>query len=182
MGKTSQRSSTKSSKISVESQKTPKRKKTKFDRIHFSSKTYKHRTPIGLFKDLDQEFYFNFDPARPAIVGDYNENALVKVWIIKKKPKKKLRIFLNPPYDRKLMERFIKKTCVLFVQGRVEVAVFLLPFRATAVRYLVRQFHKKVEFRLLDDRVHFSGAELGAPFDSVIAVLRDSNKEKDVVG
>lgn len=156
----------------MESQKNPKRKKTKFDRIHFSSKTYKHRTPIGLFKDLDQEFHFNFDPARPPIVGDYNENALVKPWIIKKKPKKKLRVFENPPYDRKLMERFIMKTCMLFVQGKIELAVFLLPFRASAVRYLIKHFHKQVEFRLLVDRIHFDEAELGAPFDSVVAILQ----------
>ncbi len=156
----------------VESQKNPKRKKTKFDRIHFSSKTYKHRTPIGLFKDLDQEFHFNFDPARPAIVGDYNENALVKPWVIKKHPKKKLRIFLNAPYDRKLMERFIMRACMEFVKGKAELAVFLLPFRATAVKYLIKHFHKQVEFRLLIDRVHFSGAELGAPFDSVVAILK----------
>lgn len=156
----------------MESQKNPKRKKTKFDRIHFSSKTYKHRTPIGLFKDLNQEFHFNFDPARPAIVGDYNENALVKPWIIKKHSKKKLRVFENPPYDRKLMERFIMKTCMLFVQGKIELAVFLLPLRATALRYLIRNFHKQVEFRLLIDRVHFGDAELGAPFDSVVAILK----------
>ena len=156
----------------VELPKKVKNQKTKFDRIHFSSKTYKHRTPIGLFKDLDSEFHFNFDPAHPAIVGDYNENALVKLWIIKKHPKKKLRVFENPPYDRKLMERFIMKTCMLFVQGKIELAVFLLPFRASAVRYLIRHFHKKVEFRLLIVRIHFDDAELGAPFDSVIAILK----------
>lgn len=146
--------------------------KTKFDRIHFSSKTYKHNTPKKLFKDIDSEFHLNFDPARPAIVGDYNENALVKPWVIKKHPKKKLRIYLNPPYDRKLMERFIKKTCVLFVQKRVEIAVFLLPLRATAMRYLINHFHKKVEFRLLEDRVIFGKETLGAPFDSVVAILK----------
>jgi len=152
--------------------KNQKKKKSKFDRIHFSSKTYKHRTPIGLFKDLDSEFHFNFDPARPPIVGDYNENALVKPWIIKKHPKKKLRVFENPPYDRKLMERFIMKTCMLFFQGKIELAVFLLPFRASAVRYLIKHFHKKVEFRLLIDRVRFGTAENGAPFDSVVAILK----------
>lgn len=125
-----------------------------FDRIHFSSKTYKHKTPIKLFKELDEEFHFNFDPARPPIVGDYNENALTKRWIIKSKPKTKLRVFENPPYDRKLMERFIKKTWQEFCEGRVELAVFLLPLRATALRFLIK-LKKDVEFRLVEERIKF---------------------------
>ncbi len=71
----------------AENQKNQKKKLSSFDRIHFSSKTYKYNTPIKLFKELDEEFHFNFDPARPAIVGDYDENALTKRWIIKSKPK-----------------------------------------------------------------------------------------------
>jgi len=148
-----------------------------FDRIHFSSKTYKHTTPIKLFKELDEEFHFNFDPARPPIVGDYNENALTKRWIIKSKPKKKLRVYLNPPYDRKLMERFIKKTYVEFKEGRIEIAVFLLPLRATAVRFLIK-IYEKVEFRLLEKRMIFGDAKNGAPFDSVICILEHKKEEK----
>ena len=146
-------------------------RKHKFDRIHFSSKTYKHRTPIDLFKDLDSEFHFNFDPARPPIVGKYDENALTKRWIIKSKPKKKLRIYENPPYDRKLMERFIKKTYVEFKEGRAELAVFLLPLRGTALRFLVK-LKEDIEFRLLEKRLIFGDAKNGAPFDSVVAVMK----------
>lgn len=146
-------------------------RKHKFDRIHFSSKTYKHNSPIELFKELDEEFHFNFDPARPPIVGKYDENALVKQWIIKSKPKTKLRIYENPPYDRKLMERFIKKTYQEFCEGRVELAVFLLPLRGTALRFLVK-LKEDVEFRLLEKRLKFGDAENGAPFDSVVAVMK----------
>lgn len=144
--------------------------KSKFDRIHFSSKTYKHNTPIDLFRELDSEFHFNFDPARPPIVGNYDENALVKTWKLKNS-KKKLRVFLNPPYDRKLMERFIKKSWVEMVEGRIELVVFLLPLRATALRFLIK-LNKNVEFRLLERRLMFGDAENGAPFDSVIAILQ----------
>jgi len=140
----------------------------KFDRIHFSSKTYKHNTPIELFKDLDSEFHFNFDPAFPPIVGNYDENALTKRWIIKSN--EKLRVFLNPPYDRKLMERFIKKTFQEYKEGRIELAVFLLPLRGTALRFLVK-LDENVEFRLLEKRLKFGSAENGAPFDSVVAIL-----------
>lgn len=153
----------------VEYQKKVKNQKTKFNRIHFSSKTYKHNTPIELFKDLDSEFHFNFDPAYPPIVGDYDENALTKRWIIKSN--EKLRVFLNPPYDRKLMERFIKKTYQEFKEGRIELAVFLLPLRGTALRFLVK-LDENIEFRLLEKRLKFGTAELGAPFDSVIAILK----------
>ncbi len=147
-----------------------KNQKTKFDRIHFSSKTYKHNTPIKLFQELDAEFHFNFDPARPPIVGDYNENALTKRWIIKSK--KKLRVFLNPPYDRKLMQRFIKKAYQEFKEGRIELVVFLLPLRATALKFLVK-LHEKTEFRLLERRLIFGDAKDGAPFDSVIAIFNN---------
>ncbi len=129
-----------------------KNQKTKFDRIHFSSKTYKHNTPIGLFKDLDSEFHFNFDPAYPPIVGDYDENALTKQWKIQSN--EKLKVFLNPPYDRKLMERFIKKTYQEYKEGRIELAVFLLPLRGTALRFLVK-LDENVEFRLLEKRLKF---------------------------
>ncbi len=140
----------------------------KFDRIHFSSKTYKHNTPIELFKDLDSEFHFNFDPAFPPIVGNYDENALTKRWKIKSN--EKLRVFLNPPYDRKLMERFIKKTYQEYKEGRIELAVFLLPLRGTALRFLVK-LDENTEFRLLEKRLKFGSAENGAPFDSVVAIL-----------
>lgn len=154
----------------MDRQEKAKNQKTKFDRIHFSSKTYKHRTPIGLFKELDSEFHFNFDPARPPIVGDYNENALTKRWIIKSK--KKLRVFLNPPYDRKLMQRFIKKAYQEFKEDRIELVVFLLPLRATALKFLVK-LHEKTEFRLLERRLIFGDAKDGAPFDSVIAIFNN---------
>ena len=143
-------------------------RKTKFDRIHFSSKTYKHKTPLNLFQELDEEFHFNFDPARPPIVGDYNENALTKQWKIKSK--KKLRVFLNPPYDRKLMKRFIKKAYQEYKEGRIELVVFLLPLRGSALKFLVK-LHEKTEFRLLEKRLYFGNAEDGAPFDSVIAIF-----------
>lgn len=144
---------------------------TSFNRIHFSSKTYKHKSPIKLFNDLHSEFHFNFDPAYPPIIGKYDENALVKRWIIKSKPKKKLRVYENPPYDRKLMERFIKKTYQEFKEGRIEIAVFLLPLRATALRFLVK-LDENIEFRVLEKRLVFGDAENSAPFDSVVAILQ----------
>ena len=145
--------------------------KNSFDRIHFSSKTYKWNTPPDLFEELNKEFHFNFDPAHPPIIGDYNENALSKQWTIRDNKRVKLRIFLNPPYDRKLMERFIKKVWQEMQEGRAEMAVFLLPLRATAMRFLIK-LDAGVEFRLLEKRLHFGDAENGAPFDSVIAILQ----------
>lgn len=144
--------------------------KSKFDRIHFSSKTYKHNTPIELFQELHKEFHFNFDPARPAIIGNYDENALTKQWAILDHPELKLRVYLNPPYDRKLMERFIKKSWQEMCEDRIELVVFLLPLRSTALRFLIK-LKKDVEFRLLEKRVIFGTAVNGAPFDSIIAVL-----------
>jgi len=146
------------------------RQKSKFDRIHFSSKTYKHNTPQDLFVELNAEFHFNFDPARPAIIGKYDENALVKQWAIPGQPDVPLRVYLNPPYDRKLMERFIKKSWQEICENRIELVVFLLPLRATALRFLVK-LDTNVEFRLLEKRLKFGNAINGAPFDSVIAVL-----------
>jgi hypothetical protein len=145
--------------------------KSKFDRIHFSSKTYKHNTPQDLFQELNEEFHFNFDPARPAIIGKYDENALTKRWFIEN-PVTKLRVYLNPPYDRKLMERFIKKAWQEMCEGRIELVVFLLPLRATALRFLIK-LEKDVEFRLLEKRLKFGDAVNGAPFDSVVAILQN---------
>jgi len=146
------------------------KQKNSFDRIHFSSKTYKWKTPIDLFNDLNEEFHFNFDPATPPVIGNYDENALTKRWMIKE-IKTKLRVYLNPPYDRKLMERFIKKSYQEMKEGRIELVVFLLPLRATALRFLVKKT-EKVEFRILEKRLMFGDAVNGAPFDSVIAILQ----------
>jgi site-specific DNA-methyltransferase (adenine-specific) len=146
------------------------RLKSKFDRIHFSAKTYKWNTPQDLFQELNEEFHFNFDPARPAIIGNYDENALTKRWAIKNS-NAKLRVYLNPPYDRKLMERFIKKSWQEMCEDRIELVVFLLPLRASALRFLIK-IKKDVEFRLLLRRVFFGDAVNGAPFDSVVAILQ----------
>lgn len=189
--------------------------KHNFNRVHFSSTTYRRNTPPALFKELHKEFKFNFDPAVPPIIGDYDENALTKRWKLKKNIKKKLRAYINPPYDRKLMERFIKKAYQELREGRMEIAVFLLPLRSTAIRFLVK-LDEETEFRVLEDRLIFGHPccnddcnitifeetpywldkknklqycsekcaattdekkvleekLLGAPFDSVIAILR----------
>ncbi len=47
----------------------------------------------------------------------------------------------------------------------------LLPLRKTGVSFLARR-KADIEFRILEKRLHFSNAELGAPFDSVVAVIK----------
>ena len=137
-------------------------KQSSFNRIVFSSKSYKWNTPDEIIKDLDQEFHFEFDPAIPPRFGNFNGNALKDPW--------HGRTFCNPPYKRKLIDKWIWRAWMQFKNGNCELVVLLIPFRNSKWFQFLRR--KGAEFRLCDKRLKFSDAKEGAPFDSVIAILK----------
>lgn len=154
---------------------TGNQKTTSFNRVHFSSKSYKWNSPKKIILDLDQEFHFDFDPAVPPRFGNFDGNGLQESWGTKQKPS---RVFLNPPYKRKVIERWMLKAWKEFKIGNADVVVMLLPFRwNSGLRFLQK---KGAELRICERRLKFQDADSssktkgshGAPFDSVIAILQ----------
>jgi site-specific DNA-methyltransferase (adenine-specific) len=115
------------------------------------------RTPEALYRVLDDEFHFDFDPC-PG--GDNVEDGTAPMfcsWTGR-------RVFCNPPYGPKIRG---------FIERGVEadVAVFLIPSRTDT-----RWFHEIVlpfakEIRFIKGRLTFAGGKSSAPFPSMVVVF-----------
>lgn len=120
--------------------------------VHFSTLTDDWATPEDLYRDLDREFRFTFDPC-PLQGAD----GLTRPW-------KGQRVYCNPPYSNiyPFLERAVD----------ADVAVFLLPSR-TGTDWFHRFAPRATEVRFLRGRLKFCGAETSAPFDSVLLIFRN---------
>lgn len=142
-----------------------------FQRVVFSSKSYHWNTPEEAYKELDKEFHFTFDPAVPPIVGNFAGNALRDPW--------KGRVFVNPPYKRKVITRWVKRAWMQYKLGHCQLVVLLLPSR-TGTDWFDFLLRKKAEFRINRGRLKFKDVnnssdtkgKHGAPFDSLVAILQ----------
>jgi hypothetical protein len=83
----------------------------------FSSASEHWRTPEALYKALDAEFHFTFDPCPFREENEFLE--FMKPW-------RGERVFCNPPYGPKIPDWIAKAY-------EAELAVFLLPSRTTVV-------------------------------------------------
>jgi len=151
-----------------------------FNRVHFSSISYNWDTPLAIFNELNDEFHFNLDPTdRP--IGNLRglKDGLRMPYGTKLNP---ARIFNNPPYGRGLIDQYVQWTGYQMRMGFCEVAVFLVPLRNSDYFKRLRKYG--AEFRLCDKRLKFGDADKssktqgnhGAPFDSVIGIIRASNQ------
>lgn len=113
------------------------------------------RTPAALYKELDKEFNFNFDPCP----SDPNFDGLNIDW--------KDRNFVNPPY--KNIKDWIKKGYEEYKKGKL--VVFLIPAR-TDTSYFHIYIYPYAELRFIRGRLKFNDQKGSAPFPSMIAILR----------
>ncbi len=141
-------------------------KKT-FNRVHFSSKRIKWNTPEEVISELDEEFHFTFDPAVPPRFGNFKGNGLLAPWGIKTSPS---IVFVNPPYERGITERWTLKAWKEICLGNCAVVVMLLPFRNSGSMRWLRKVD--AEIRLCDKRLKFGDAEEVAPFDSMVGIIK----------
>ena len=126
----------------------------KFLKVHFSSLDLKWKTPKALYKKLDKEFNFDFDPCPT----NPKFNGLEIEW--------KNRNFVNPPYGNQI-KYWIKKGYEESLKDKL--VVFLIPSR-TDTRYWHDYIMKADEIRFIKGRLHFS--EKGpAQFPSCIAIF-----------
>lgn len=99
-------------------------------------------TPEYLYKELDEEFNFNFDPC--PLHADFD--GLLIDW--------KERNYINPPYSRELKEAFIKKAYKESKKGKL--CVMLLPV-STSTKIFHEFIYNNAEIRFLKGRVKFIG-------------------------
>ena len=133
---------------------------TRFSRIHFSSQKGEWNTPDDLFKVLNEEFHFTFDPCIPPKVGNFKGNGLKAKW--------GKRVFCNMPYHEVM--KWLEKGWMALCDNESRLIVFLIPAR-TETKWFSYLDNRGAEFRRLRKRLSFSNHGNNAPFPSMIAIL-----------
>jgi len=79
--------------------------------------------------------------------------------------------YVNPPYGRGVIEKWVEKCYLEVACGRMELVVALLP-ASTSAGWWHQWVMQATEIRLLKGRVRYKGAPAAATWDSVIVVWR----------
>jgi site-specific DNA-methyltransferase (adenine-specific) len=133
----------------------------------FSSNSVEWETPIELFNELDKEFIFTLDPCSTKDnhkCMDYftkEDDGLNKDWNYN-------NVFMNPPYGRNVIDKWIKKAYEESLKDNC-VVVALLPVR-TDTKWFHDYIIDKAEIRFLKGRLKFSNSKDCAPFPSMIVI------------
>ncbi len=131
--------------------------------VHFSSQCLAWQTPDHTYKELDQEFGFDYDPC-PVNHGIHDKDGLGSDW-------GKIN-FVNPPYGREI-GKWIKKGYEEHLKGKT--VVFLIPSR-TDTKWWHDYCMKAKEIRFIKGRLEFKHPEKGtvdrAPFPSAIIIFQ----------
>lgn len=134
--------------------------------VHFSSKTVEWSTPDDVYRKLDSEFHFDLD------VCSTHENAkcerhftveddgLSQPW--------EGTCWVNPPYAKNVMSKWVKKAYESSLQGATVVC--LIPSRTDTAMW--HDYCMKGEIRFIRGRLKFGGSKDSAPFPSAIVIFR----------
>ena len=135
----------------------------------FTSDSDEWVTPKNVFDKLNAEFGFTLDPcatsenAKCPKFFTKEDNGLLQSWQCE-------RVFCNPPYGREL-PKWVKKSYEEVQAGGAELVVLLIPAR-TDTSYFHEYIYGKHEIRFLRGRLHFNESKQGAPFPSMIVIMR----------
>lgn len=133
----------------------------------FSSKSDEWSTPQGFFDKLHAEFDFCLDPcatqenAKCVLYYTVEDNGLAQPWLGQ-------RVFMNPPYGRNVIDRWMKKAYEESQRGALVVC--LVPSR-TCTRWF-HDYAMKGEVRFIRGRLKFGGSKNSAPFPSALVIFR----------
>jgi len=126
-------------------------------RVIFSSTTAEWRTPEWLYRSLNEEFHFDFDPCPLGGIEDGLAPLFVS-WTGR-------RVFCNPPYGpgiREWLER-----------GReADLAVYLIPARTSSPWFHDLVLPQAREVRFIRGRLKFNGSIQPAPFPSMVVIFK----------
>lgn len=131
------------------------------NRVVFKSQSVEWATPRGVYEELDAEFKFDMDPC-PLGGSSDGLATLFSEW-------KGRRVFCNPPYGD--VSKWLSR-------GReAALCVLLIPARTDT-----RWFHELVlpvasEIRFIRGRLKFGEAKTGAPFPSILVIMRGERTE-----
>lgn len=126
-----------------------------FNRVMFSSATDDWSTPRDVYRTLDAEFGFDYDPC--PLHADFD--GLQKEWG---------RVnFVNPPYSD--IKNWCRKAYYEWKKGKT--VVMLIPSR-TDTKYWHDYIMKASEIRFICGRLKFGDSKNSAPFPSAIIIFR----------
>lgn len=142
-----------------------------------SSKDMNWCTPVDFFKELDQEFHFELDPAatdKSAKCSKYftpDDDGLLQLW-------GGYRVFCNPPYGRQIGE-WVRKA-YNEAQKPDTLVCMLIPARTDTSYWHHYIFNGKAdEVRFIKGRLKFTDedgqAKDAAPFPSALVIWRGPN-------
>ena len=122
----------------------------------FSSNTAEWATPQAFFDELNKEFDFTLDPcatpqnAKCARYFTKEVDGLAQSWHGE-------RVYCNPPYGRDI-GKWVEKA-------------------HNETKYFHEYIYKRHEIRFVRGRLHFNESKAGAPFPSMVVVMRQSDGE-----
>lgn len=132
------------------------------------------KTPQSLYDKLNAEFNFDFDPC-PLFYGEItpDRDGLLIPWGKSN--------FINPPYERKLKECFIKRAIDESKKGAV--CVMLLPVSTSTEIFHKYILPNTIDIRFIKGRVKFEGVNTKGELvktkcgmhDSMIVVFKQSH-------
>lgn len=143
--------------------------------IHHSSASVEHYTPKFLITVIENFFdgVIGLDPCSNSGIPNvpalhhfsFIDNGLIRPWLsIRRKP---TNVFMNPPYGRGIIDKWIKKLCEEYSNGNVYEAITLVPAR-TSTKWFDRFEEFGCPTCFIDGRLTFIGNDNGAPFPSAI--------------
>ena len=137
------------------------------------------RTPLWLYKRLDQDFHFGLDAAAT------DENALAPAWFtaednaLKHSWRGYGNVFCNPPYSRVLNRDFVKHA-VDQLDGTFYISMLLVS--KTSVPWWHDDVLPVAEaIGFVRGRLKFQGAKIGAPFPSCVVVFKSPRRENPMM-
>jgi site-specific DNA-methyltransferase (adenine-specific) len=129
-------------------------------------------TPLAFFEPLQKEFNLDVDAAAspdnamlPRFWTEQND-ALKQDW-------RGLRVWCNPPYGLRGKKNGLYRWVEKFASGGAEIVVALLAARTDTLWFHDFIWKKPgVEIRFVKGRIHFSGADDGGKFPSMVVIFR----------
>ncbi len=131
------------------------------NKVFFRTSNYSNEwyTPDDVYKTLDDEFHFKFDPCPVGGVWD----GLYRKW--------ESPTFCNPPYQR--IKFWVKKAFDEWQEG--VTSVLLIPSRTDTI-WWHEYCMKATEIRFIKGRIKFKNATQPAPFPTCLIVFKANGK------
>ena len=135
-----------------------------------NNNTYKtfnvnEKTPEGFYKQLNDEFKFDFDPC-PLNPNPENDGLSID-W--------GKRVYINPPYG-KVIPLWLHKARHEISIKNTEIAVFLLPSYTDVKWFQEIVLHYASEIRFIKGRLKFGNHNNSAPFANMIVIFKKEAK------